>query len=182
MQTDSRIPLPTDSGVPWYGTDLDYAVVHFASSAMRLRALDPVVTELVRLKCAEYHDCRQCKSLRLDEAMDAGVDETMTAKVSRFESSDLDERYKVALRFTECMIIDPSSMTPELAARIRTWFSDEEVVELALDVMKWSQQKPQVSLKIEAPKQAGLTVMGFAENGDYLRGGAAAAPVARPRD
>ncbi|MCU1476748.1 MAG: hypothetical protein JWQ64_1441 [Subtercola sp.] len=172
--SDSRIPLPTDPGVPGYGTDLDYAVARFASSAMRLRALDPVVTELVRLKCAEYHDCRQCKSLRLDEAMDAGVDEKMTAKVSRFESSDLDERYKVALRFTECMIIEPTSMTPALAAEIRTWYSKEEIVELTLDVMKWSQQKPQVSLKIEAPKQEGLTVMGFAENGDFVRGGLAA--------
>jgi hypothetical protein len=175
MSIDSRIPLPTDATVPWYGTPLDDAVVQFANATMRLRALDPIVTELVRLKCAEYHDCRQCKSLRLGEAIEAGVDETMAAKVGRFESSDLDERLKVALRFTEAMIILPELLTSELIADVRKWFTDEQVVELALDVMKWSQQKPQVSLRIEAPKAAALTIMDFDEHGQFVRGGLASA-------
>ena len=28
------------------------------AAAMRLHALDPVTTELVRLHCARYHDCK----------------------------------------------------------------------------------------------------------------------------
>lgn len=30
----------------------------FAAAVVRLHALDPVTTELVRLHCARHHDCR----------------------------------------------------------------------------------------------------------------------------
>lgn len=170
MSDDPRIPHAAGPG-PGYDTPLDHAVADFAAATMRLRALDPVVTEVVRLKCAQYHDCRQCQSLRLGEAVKAGVDEKMTAKIDRFEYSDLDERLKVALRFTEATIMLPSFLTPELIRDVRHHFTPPQIVELSLDVMKWSQQKPQVSLRIEAPKADGLTVMGFDEHGDFVRGG-----------
>ena len=37
---------------------LDAAVDGLHAAAMRLHALDPVTTELVRLHCARYHDCK----------------------------------------------------------------------------------------------------------------------------
>ena len=32
-------------------------LMDFAAAAVRNEAVDPVTTELVRLTCAEYHDC-----------------------------------------------------------------------------------------------------------------------------
>jgi len=33
------------------------ALMEFAAAAVRNDAVDPVTTELVRLRCATYHDC-----------------------------------------------------------------------------------------------------------------------------
>ncbi len=40
-----------------------------------LDALDPVTTELVRLRGARQHNCRLCQSTRSVRALDAGADE-----------------------------------------------------------------------------------------------------------
>lgn len=34
------------------------ALMEFAASVVRQDRVDPVTTELVRLRCATYHDCR----------------------------------------------------------------------------------------------------------------------------
>jgi len=34
------------------------ALMQYAAAAVRNDAVDPVTTELVRLRCATYHDCR----------------------------------------------------------------------------------------------------------------------------
>ena len=34
------------------------ALNDFAAAAMRLDELDPITTELVRLRCANHHNCR----------------------------------------------------------------------------------------------------------------------------
>jgi hypothetical protein len=59
-----RIPPPSGPG-PRYGTDLDHACVAFESAVVLLDGVDPVTTEIVRLRCARYHDCRRCRSVRL---------------------------------------------------------------------------------------------------------------------
>ena len=59
----------------------------YQAAVVRGSALDPVTTELVRLRCARTHNCRICQTLRLADARAAGVDETMTAKVDRYERS-----------------------------------------------------------------------------------------------
>ena len=38
-------------------TSLTGALMTFAAAAVRNDAVDPVTTELVRLRCATYHDC-----------------------------------------------------------------------------------------------------------------------------
>ncbi len=38
--------------------ELSGALMRYAAAAVRNDAVDPVTTELVRLTCASYHDCR----------------------------------------------------------------------------------------------------------------------------
>jgi hypothetical protein len=125
------------------------AIDGFYRAATRLSLLDPVVTELVRLRCARRHDCRICKAVRLRDAHRVGVDEEMTAKVDFYEDSDLDESVKAALAYTDAFVNQPSSIDPALAARLAAQFSPDQIVEISLDIMKWSTQKIHVTLGLD---------------------------------
>jgi alkylhydroperoxidase family enzyme len=50
--TDTNGPEPCDV------TSLESSLGSLHAAAMRLQSLDPVTTELVRLHCARYHDCK----------------------------------------------------------------------------------------------------------------------------
>ena len=169
----SELPprLPIDDGVTAGIADvLAEAMESFAAAAMRAGAVDPVTTELVRLRCAGYHDCRICASLRLEDAREAGVDEDMTAKVARYETSDLPERAKIALRLADAVIIHRGAADLELARDLRRHFSREQIAELLLDVIKWSRQKERVALRLEAPSWEGTNTLRFDDNGDHVLG------------
>ncbi|HWF30016.1 MAG TPA: carboxymuconolactone decarboxylase family protein, partial [Mycobacterium sp.] len=59
----------------------------FLPAVARMRALDPVTSELVRLRGAAQHNCRLCKSLREGTALDAGGTETLYSDIERYETS-----------------------------------------------------------------------------------------------
>jgi AhpD family alkylhydroperoxidase len=118
----------------------------YQEAVVRGTALDPMTTELVRLRCARTHDCRICKTLRLADARMAGVDDAMTSKVDFYEQSDLDERTKIALRITDAFITRPDTLPVAVMSEARETFSIEELAELCLDITKWSTQKIHVSL------------------------------------
>src|SRR5580704_10115100 len=94
----------------------------YQAAVVRGSALDPVTTELVRLRCARTHRCRICQTLRLADSRAAGVDEDMTAKVDFYERSDLPERAKVALRITDAFITQPDRLSDAVAEQARAWF------------------------------------------------------------
>lgn len=143
---------------------------NFQNAVVRGTALDSVITELVRLRCARTHNCRICQTLRLADARAAGADDAMTAKVDFYEHSDLDERAKTALRITDAMISAPGKLTDAVNAQARALFSPQERAELCLDITKWSTQKIHVSLGTDAadalPKNSdGLSFFDFADDG-----------------
>ena len=163
-----RITAPTQAGR--YGTELDAAMHDFERAAVRIQGVDPVTTELVRLRCARIHDCRRCRSVRDEAALEAGFDEALGAKVDDYERSDLSPRQKAALRLTDAMILG-GPIDPGLRADVRAHFSEAEIAELLLDVVKWSVQKALVALRIEpAPSPGGLTRMAADAGGTYRLG------------
>jgi alkylhydroperoxidase family enzyme len=119
----------------------------------RLRALDPVTTEVVRLRGAVQHNCRLCKSLREGNALDAGGSESLYGDIERFETSEqLSDRHKAALRYVDALIWSPSRIDPKVAAGVRDHFGEEEAFELTLDVMRNACNKIAVSLAADAPR------------------------------
>ena len=126
------------------------ALGDYQDAVVRGDALDPVLTELVRLRCARTHNCRICQTLRLADARDAGADDAVTAAVDRYEASDLDERTKAALRVTDALISLPTSLSPDAVTAARALLTPEELAELCLDVSKWSTQKVHVALGTDA--------------------------------
>jgi alkylhydroperoxidase family enzyme len=136
------------------------ALTDYQDAVVRGGALDPVLTELVRLRCARTHNCRICQTLRLADARDAGADDALTAAVDRYETSDLDERIKAALRVTDALITLPSSLSPVAVASARALLAPDELAELCLDVSKWSTQKVHVALGTDAPDRLPLGAEG----------------------
>ena len=51
---EPRIPLAQDRR---YQPELGEALGAYQAAVVRLSSLDPVTTELVRLRCARQHDC-----------------------------------------------------------------------------------------------------------------------------
>ncbi|MCX6432370.1 MAG: hypothetical protein NTX29_06140 [Actinobacteria bacterium] len=113
---------------------------------MRSSLLDPVLTELVRRRCARQHDCRTCQTLRFSDAAVTDAADAVTSKIDHYEASDLDERYKVALRIVDTFIWRPSEMSDALVAQAHEHFTDAELAELLVDITKWSTQKVHVTL------------------------------------
>ena len=142
----------------------------YSAAVMRLRELDPVTTELVRLRCARTHNCRICQTLRASDARSAGADDEMTRKVDFYESSDLDDRVKTALRITDAFILNPGDLTEAPIHAARRLFTEAELVELCLDITKWATQKIKVSLGADSadrlPKnEAGMSFFTFGLDG-----------------
>lgn len=125
----------------------------FLPAVARMRALDPVTAELVRLRGAAQHNCRLCKSLRESTALDAGGSETLYDDIERFETSVLlDDRAKAALRYADALIWRPAHLVADDVAEVRSRFSDAEAVELTFDIMRNASNKVAVSLGADAAR------------------------------
>jgi alkylhydroperoxidase family enzyme len=125
----------------------------FLPAVGAMRALDPVTSELVRLRGAAQHNCRLCKSVRESRALDAGGSETLYDDIERFEeSTQIDVRAKAALRYVDGLIWTPAHLDADVVAEVRARFSEAEAVELTLDVMRNASNKVAVSLKGDAPR------------------------------
>lgn len=123
----------------------------FIPAVARLQALDPVTTELVRLRGAVQHNCRLCKSRRETSALDAGGSEDLYSEIERYESAEaLTEAQKAALRYVDALIWTPSRIDDEVAAGVRKHFSEDQAFELTWDVMRNACNKIMVSLGADA--------------------------------
>ncbi len=145
----TRAPISWD-----HASDPSDAVFNnFLPAVARMRALDPVTSELVRLRGAAQHNCRLCKSLREGTALDAGGSETLYDEIGRFDTSGLlDERAKAALRYTDGLIWTPAHLVADDVAEVRSRFAEAEAVELTFDIMRNASNKVAVSLAADAPR------------------------------
>jgi alkylhydroperoxidase family enzyme len=142
----------------------------YQDTVVRSPHLDPVTTELVRLRCARQHDCRICQTLRLASAAELGADDALTDQIDFYEASDLSERHKVALRIVDAFIWRPSDIDDVLVEQAHTHFSAEELAELLVDITKWSTQKIHVALGTDGADRVpvndrGISYLSFQEDG-----------------
>jgi alkylhydroperoxidase family enzyme len=150
------VGLAWDEGSVAWDHDSDPADVLFTGflpEVARMRALDPVTSEIVRLRVASQHNCRLCKSLREGDALDAGGSEGLHAQIDAYESgAGMSEAQKAALRYVDALIWTPAGIGADVAAGVREHFSEGEAVELTLDVMRNANNKIAVSLAADAPR------------------------------
>ena len=139
VATRSTSRLATDATV-WNGIEEIIRVIP------GLQGLDPVMTELVRLRGARAHQCRFCKSVRSRSAMVAGANDAMFEAVDHYRTSDLPETVKAALAFTDSFIWTPGHLTPEELADLTKHLSPAQQVELILDLARNASNKFAVSM------------------------------------
>lgn len=132
------------------GGELWPALEEFMREVARLDALDPVTTELVRLRGARQHDCRVCRSRRSVAAIEDGADEATFDAVDRYADSDLPGHVKAALALTDAVIWTPYAVPGDVLDAARMYLGREQVVEVVLDVTRNATNKIAVALGADA--------------------------------
>ena len=98
-----------------------------------------------------------------------GFDEALVDQLGRTEPA-LDAAQRAAIDFATALISDPAGIGDVLRDRVRAHFTAEQIVELALDTMKWSYQKVPVALgtddRIDPDR---LTPLVFDADGNWVR-------------
>lgn len=152
-------------------TDLWSALDEWMHAVARLRALDPLTTELVRLRGARVHDCRLCRSLRNVRAVQDGADESTFDQVDDYERSALSERHKVALRLTDAMLWQPTAYPAGLVEQVHAHFEPAESVEIVLDVARNAANKIAVTFGADQPNvDDGVEYYDVDERGELVYG------------
>ena len=150
------LPVELISSEPRWDSDTDASDVvfnHLLPGIARLRTLDPVTTEVVRLRGAVAHNCRLCKSLRDSTALGAGGSESLYDDIEIYgESGLLSDGHKAALRYVDALVWSPAHITPEIAGGVRKYFTANQARELTLDVMRNASNKIAVALRADAPR------------------------------
>lgn len=122
----------------------------FLASVAQLDRLDPITTELVRLRGARQHECRLCASRRSVAAVDEGADDATFAAVDHHETSDLSPAAKAALALTDAIIWTPSAVPDQVVAGVHRELSPAQAVEVVLDVVRNAANKIAVALGSDA--------------------------------
>jgi len=78
-----------------------------------------------------------------------GASEDLIAQVDYFETSDLSDAQKAALRFADVYLSSPADMTDELRDALQTHFTSAQIVELVFRLIGWTRNKPMVALGLE---------------------------------
>jgi alkylhydroperoxidase family enzyme len=136
----------------------------------RLDGLDPVTSELVRLRGARQHRCRLCQSLRSRPALVAGADESLFASVDHHEQSDLPPLEKAALALTDAMIWTPARTGPA-ARQLSALTTVSQRVELVADVTRNALNKIAVALAADAAHvEDGIEIYDVDPDGELVYG------------
>lgn len=142
---------PSADADPPPAIELWTAIDGYIRVVPRLDTLDPVLTELVRLRGARQHQCRLCQSLRSRPALLAGAGDDDFAAVDDHARSDLPPDQKAALALTDAMIWTPGRIPPDTTEAVRTHLTDAQAVELVLDVARNATNKIAVAFAADAP-------------------------------
>ena len=154
-------------------------IAEFAAQAVLADAVDPLTSELVRLRCAQVHHCRLCGSLRQRAALENGFEESMAERVARYEQGSFTDAQVAALHLVDTLILMPADASPALREALERHYSPGQIAELCFDVVKWSQQKALVATHSDAPPWEGIHVLDFDGDGHPLFTGPVAGAAQR---
>jgi alkylhydroperoxidase family enzyme len=117
------------------------ALEQYMRTVAKLKALDTVTSELVRLRGAAAHHCRICSSRLSVQAVEQYGSATPFMSVVASQPTPLSDRHALALAFVDAVITQPTQLDPQTVANLRAEFSAEELHEMLHDVVRNSCNK-----------------------------------------
>jgi alkylhydroperoxidase family enzyme len=66
--------------------------------------------------------------------MQSGLSEAKIQKMHHYETSDLSEREKMALRLADTLALDHHSIDTDFMTRLKAHFSEEEIIDLGMSI------------------------------------------------
>jgi hypothetical protein len=160
---------PTPMGAAGADEPIDDATTpahDFVRLVHTLHGLDPVLSDLVRLRGAHAHNCRLCKSLRSRSALAAG------ARLDGFDGGGdltraaLAPAPTAALALVDAMLWTPARIPVATVDAVREHFTPAQAVELVLDVMRNAWNKTTVAAGLDAAHVAdGVEIYEYHDDG-----------------
>jgi hypothetical protein len=137
-------PIPTSTGTePWVAHE------RFLLEVAKLSALDPVTSELVRLRGARAHDCRLCQSRRSVSAIDlAGRSDLFDDR----DPSGISDAQALALQVVDAFVWQPIQWPPGLGQQVVDALGPAAATELILDIVRNAANKIAVAFKADKPQ------------------------------
>jgi alkylhydroperoxidase family enzyme len=144
MFADEWRPAPTSVETdPWAAHE------SFLLEVAKLPALDPVTSELVRLRGARAHDCRLCQSRRNVSAID------LAGRSDLFDDSDpsgISDAQALALQVVDVFVWQPTQWPPGLGEQVVDALGPTAATELILDVVRNAANKIAVAFDADDPQ------------------------------
>jgi len=138
----TRAPIPTQTD-PWAAHE------RFLLETAKLSAIDPVTSELVRMRGARAHACRLCQSRRNVTAVD------LAGRPELFERPDpagISDAQALALQVVDTFVWEPTTWPSGLGGQVVAAFGDAASTELVLDIIRNAANKIAVAFGADAPK------------------------------
>ena len=118
----------------------------FGRAACRQHGVDALTDEIVRLRSADMHDCKFCKSVRRNVALPEGVGDLMSEALAYQESELVGPRQKAALALLDGFVLSPWALSAEAQAEALEQFTPAQIVELMFKEVFWMSNKPMIAL------------------------------------
>ncbi len=136
--------VPTSAEAdPWVAHE------RFLLEVAKLSALDPVTSELVRLRGARAHDCRLCQSRRSVSAIDqAGRSDLFDDR----DPSDISDAQALALQMVDAFVWQPTQWPSGLGERVVDVLGPAAATELTLDMVRNAANKIAVAFDADDPQ------------------------------
>jgi alkylhydroperoxidase family enzyme len=139
MSTTPRLP----SALEGEAATFHNLLAHEPGAALAFRKLygtmwshgivSQTIKETVRLRNARVTDCGLCRQVRFSAARDEGLTEDIAMMIDDdYETADLTEQQKVALRYADVYLKDPSKIDAKVRSDMAAHFTSAEIVEITL--------------------------------------------------
>ncbi len=108
-----------------------------ATFALRSGSLDKLMIALVEIRASQMNGCAFCLDMHVKEAKIAGERDLRLHHIAAWRESQLfDDRERMALEWTEALThLLTDGVSDELFGKMKTQFSDKEIVDLTMVVM-----------------------------------------------
>jgi AhpD family alkylhydroperoxidase len=153
-----RIPLastePTALGVvstEGINPGIDAAQRNLYATVRQLDGIEPKLSELVRLRNAAAQNCKLCLGLRNRRALDDGLTEADVAAAIGGDRSLLTPAERSALLLADVFLGYPGEIPDGVVREVRAGLSDDQAVELVLELVLWTNNKVSRALGCDVP-------------------------------